>query len=164
MREDMHELLVERPRGGRRIRHTRHGLNALRPDQLEALPKRSSTGRDGPKTKWLNENLAPLHRYLERQLGRPWNTVYGEIRARLRFDNPIQLHVLQHLRMDVELHVDIVDGVPHRRESGVPLRGNWHSFYVCPNTGLLRRYQPRSRRPDAAARRKPKRKRKGSRR
>jgi hypothetical protein len=48
--------------------------------------------------KELNENLSPLRRYLERQVGRPWNKVYSEIAEHLRPDNVVQQHVRDHLR------------------------------------------------------------------
>lgn len=35
-------------------------------------------------SKVLNENLTPLRRYLERQVGRPWNKVYSEIAVGLK--------------------------------------------------------------------------------
>src|SRR5438309_9686382 len=37
-----------------------------------------------PGEKWLNENLAPLRRYLESNVGRPWSKVYAEIRSEER--------------------------------------------------------------------------------
>ena len=146
MREDMYELLLERPRGGRRIRHVRKRLSPLRMDEAEAAPKRVSVGRGVTKTKWLNENLAPLRRYLESRLGEPWDQVYSEIRRHVRFDSAVQLHVLQHLRWDVDLHVDIIDGVPVSRDRGRALYARWYSFYVCPETGVLRCYNPGRRR------------------
>jgi hypothetical protein len=85
--------------------------------------------------KQLNENLSPLRRYLERQVGRPWNKVYSEIAAHLRADNAVQQHVRDHLR-------DFVAVKPRRVSAG--WRGTGHSIwyqplYVDPVTGLLRR-------------------------
>ena len=48
--------------------------------------------------KLLNENLAPLRRYLERQVGRPWDKVYSEIAEGLRVASTVQRHVRDHLR------------------------------------------------------------------
>jgi len=47
--------------------------------------------------KVLNENLAPLRRYLERQVGRKWDKVYAEISAQLRPTSAVQQHVRDHL-------------------------------------------------------------------
>jgi hypothetical protein len=82
----------------------------------------------------MNESLGPLRRYLERQVGRPWNKVYAEIAARLCLDNAVQQHVRDHLR-------DFVAVTPRRQihdwrasVSG----GLWRQpLYVNPVTGLL---------------------------
>jgi hypothetical protein len=58
--------------------------------------RRSQRERGGYKM--LNENLAPLRRFLERQIGRPWDKVYSEIAERLRVDSTVQQHVREHLR------------------------------------------------------------------
>jgi hypothetical protein len=85
-------------------------------------------------TKQLNENLAPLRRYLEGQVGRPWNKVYAEIAANLRVDSTVQQHVRGHLG-------DFVAVTPRRNLSGwySPIRGGlwWQRLYVDPVTGLL---------------------------
>ena len=94
MRRDMARVIVERPRI--RTRNERQG-RACRPDDL---PQRESIRRPHVlrrSEKSLNENLAPLRRYLERQVGRPWDNVYSEIAANLRVDNTVQ----QHLRDDI---------------------------------------------------------------
>lgn len=160
MRSDMPKLLVERPRGGRRLRHQRVNLRGVR--DLDDLPKRLSIAHDNPRSKWLSENLEPLARLLERRVGMKWDSVYSEIREHVRFDNPIQLHVLQHLWQFVERHVVMIEGVPHRSPCLRPLSGYPRSFYVCPSTGILRRVAWSG--GPAAARRKCKRTRNGSRR
>lgn len=140
MRSDMPQLLVERPRGGWRGGLARTNLRAVR--DFDELPKRVSIARDNPRTKWLSENLNPLERLLERRVGCKWDRVYSEIREHVRFDDPIQLHVLQHLWQYVERHVVMIEGVPHSATvsgSRRPLSGYGRSFYVCPRTGILRR-------------------------
>jgi hypothetical protein len=39
--------------------------------------------------KQFNENLAPLRRYLERQIGRPWDKIYSGIAAHLRVHSTV---------------------------------------------------------------------------
>ena len=98
--------------------------------------------------KQLNENLAPLQRYLESQVGRPWNKFYAEIAARLRVDSTVDRYVRDHLR-------DFVAVTPRRNISGwrAPIRGGlwWQPLYVHPVTGLLCRTDklPEERRADA---------------
>jgi hypothetical protein len=86
--------------------------------------------------KTLNENLKPLRRYLESQVGRPWDKVYAEIAAHLRVDNAVQQHVRDHLR-------DFVAITPRRVAAGWrhrPATYLWYQpFYVDPATGLLLR-------------------------
>ena len=74
MRSDMFKVIVERPRG----RACSDGARQFRND--EARPPKMGMKHGYSSRKWLNENLAPLRRYLERQVGRPWNSVYGDIR------------------------------------------------------------------------------------
>ena len=52
----------------------------------------------------LNENLAPLQRYLARQVGRPWNKIYAEIAEHLKPTSTVQQHVRDHLKDFVQLH------------------------------------------------------------
>jgi hypothetical protein len=127
MREDMSRVIVEPPRlGGGRTRKGR-----TRP--LEDLPKQEGMQRPHMRSgdwKMLNENLAPLRRFLERQVGRPWNKVYSEIARHLRVDNAVQQHVRDHL-------ADFVAVKPRRRE-----RYDWlwyQPLYVDPKDGLLKR-------------------------
>jgi hypothetical protein len=125
MREDMARVIVERPRlGGGRTRKGR----AIAFDDLPAQEgMRRRYGRFGDR-KMLNENLAPLRRYLDRQVGRPWDAVYSEIARHLRPDNAVQQHVRDHL-------ADFVAVTPHPRRYRF-----WHEpFHVDPRDGLLKR-------------------------
>ena len=82
MRSDMSKVIVARPRlgsrnkaraKGRRRELQREGLDGHRLEGIKRL-------RGG--TKILNEHLGPLRRYLESQVGRPWDKVFSEICAR----------------------------------------------------------------------------------
>jgi hypothetical protein len=144
MRQDMQHLLVERGHAFRdpgrkgwasRVRF-RHGD----PEDGDGwLPPR-------PRPQF-SENLAPLYRYLAAQVGRPWDKVYSEIRARVEAGNAVQFHILQHLYDKVEVHVEIDEngtlwtigyGGRHPLNPGYRQR----RLYVCPRTGLLRRVKP----------------------
>ena len=129
MRRDMSRVLVERPRyhGGPRRRG--------RKVDLELLPLREpmSPGRGG--TKSLSDYLSPLRRLIERRVGRRWDDVYSEIRRHIRATSATQLHVLQHLERMVERRTVVLDGKVCRPD-GRPV---WAEFYVCPETGRLRR-------------------------
>jgi len=138
MREDMFEVIIERPRGGRN--YPRRPGRPMR--ELDEAPRMESMSRGRGGTKWLNENLAPLLRFLGRRVGRPWNEVHGEIAARLSLNSAVQKHVLDHVRQMVELHPVMVDGRPyypvaHNGRLRALEGSKWSRFYVCPRTGLL---------------------------
>ena len=131
MREDMAKVIVERPRI--KPRNCRKG----RAQAFESLPAHEGMRRGHAwrgERKELNENLAPLRRYLARQVGRPWSKVYSEIAAHLRVDSAVQQHVRDHLR-------DFVVVAPRRdiHDWRTTFRGGlwWQKFYVDPVTDLL---------------------------
>lgn len=142
MREDMFKVIVERPRRGA-------GCAASSRKRLNRdgdLPTKIGVSRHmwltHAKSKWLRENLAPLKRYLGKQVGRPWRDVQSDILATLRSRDPVQQHVLDHLKDFVARHVAI-DGngdwieVPQRRRRvrGAPWR---QPYYVDPWDSILK--------------------------
>ena len=138
MREDMFEVIIERPRGGGRSPRYRH----RRPRELEDMPRFESTARGRGGSKYLNENLAPLRRFFRSRLGRPWNEVHAEISQHLSLRSAVQKHVLDHVRQMVELHAVVIDGrayhpTTYRRHRLLVTPGRWGGFYVCPETGRL---------------------------
>ena len=139
----MHKVIVERPRLLRarwknkktalRLTHQQSSQAADAAEDYDSGPRRASSRRH---EKWLNENLAPLRRYLMRQVGRPWDKVYGEIRKTIDTRSAIGLHVLQHLEDYVATDAFTKDGVVFEFtwSSPAPVSG----LYVHPKTGLLR--------------------------
>ncbi|MSP03368.1 MAG: hypothetical protein EXR07_20345 [Acetobacteraceae bacterium] len=144
MREDMARVIVERPRIP--AFNNRKG----RLQALEDLPAHEGMRR--PRAlrgdrKELNENLTPLRRYLERQVGRPWDKVHSEIAAYLRAASTVQQHVRDHLR-------DFVAIKARRGIAGwtTSASGLWYQrLYVDPTSGLLCRTD---RLPEETARRR----------
>ncbi len=147
MRDDMAKIIVERPRVP--DRSERKGRD--RP--LEELPQYEGMRRPHLLRSWgkeLNENLQPLRRYLERQVGRPWSKVYAEIAQNLRMDNTVQQHVRDHLHDFVAVNPRRIAG-GWRSRSGSTL---WYQpLYVDPVTDLLCRTD---RLPEEKARRRAK--------
>lgn len=146
MRPDMAKVIVERPR--------HKGWAWRRPKgykrNLQRAPEDGGPAREGMKRPWaggqkyLNEHLGPLRRYLDKQVGRPWDKVYSEICAHINRDSAVQDHVRDHVDEYVGVHVILIDGVPcdgeGGRSYGKPLHQmRWRRWYVCPRTGLLRR-------------------------
>ncbi|MBK9261663.1 MAG: hypothetical protein IPM54_17890 [Polyangiaceae bacterium] len=144
MRKDMFEIIIERPRLGWRAKGKGRYVTKRRTDP-EALPCKEPMWFRG-QTKSLNENLAPLRRFLGRRVGRPWNAVWSELREFLSPKSAVQKHVYDHVLQYVERNPVIIDGIPYHPTASGPNRDKfwplssygWRGFYVCPRTGLLR--------------------------
>jgi hypothetical protein len=139
MRSDMFEVIIERPRRGSswKRKKGRHG----EPLRQQEGPTWEPVSR-GRGSKGLNENLAPLRRFLFSRVGRPWDAVRSEISAILNVRSAVQQHVLVHVKEMVEENAVLIDGVPHH----APCYGSYapipshrrRGLYVCPETGILR--------------------------
>jgi hypothetical protein len=140
MRDDMHKVIIERPRVLDRYSKPRRG----RAKPLDQLPGKRGMSRDYVEQraeKNLSDNLAPLRRYLARQVGRPWDKVFSEIAEKFGTRGPIHFHLRRHL-------FDFVAIRPRRRghswrdstgkrQSALRL---WHQpFYVDERDGILKR-------------------------
>lgn len=156
MRPDMAKVLVERPRCGGYLdfgdRLARFERRSRDRDDHDVLPFRMKTGAF--KTKYLNENLAPLRRFLRRSIGRRWDDVHAEIRRYLRTTNPVQLHVMQHVEDYVYFGRRDGDRIlltTRKGRSPLVLRDGWiepwyaseRLVYVCPDSGRLRAFPRR---------------------
>jgi hypothetical protein len=148
MREDMFEVIIERPRRGSRMGYRRRArrmdakVDARRdPDGMApqiGLGRWSLMGI----SKNLNENLAPLRRYLERQVNRPWDKVWSDISENLSTASTVQQHVRDHVGDFVAIRTLMQDGivlVTGRYGQPMPLRESHQRLYVDPRTGILRK-------------------------
>ncbi|WP_257459783.1 hypothetical protein [Archangium lipolyticum] len=149
MREDMFKVIVERPRmriPKRNGSHYPRGRLKIDRGDFEEAPKREGMGR-GYGYKYLNENLAPLRRFLRSCVGRPWNDVYSEICEHVSLDSAVKKHILEHLDQFVYRQVRESDGGIYEAidSYGRPVElepgSRWGRLYVCPRTGLLRAYE-----------------------
>ena len=100
MRDDLYKVIVERPRVGSR--------NATNSDgrifrNSEDAPAKVGMRRGYRDQKSLNENLAPLRRFLGSQVGRPWNKVYADLSAGIDRRNTVQDHIYAHIENYVEI-------------------------------------------------------------
>jgi len=139
MRGDMPKVIVERARTGRAP--LRKGRD-LRDDDLALSKvgvKRHARMRGGYKM--LNENLNPLKRFLEGQVGRPWDKVWSEVCENLRPSNTVQQHVRDHIPDFVAIKTSLRDGEiwVHDRFALKPLKETHTKLFVDPKSGLLRR-------------------------
>jgi hypothetical protein len=135
MRDDMDKVIVERPRrGGGWDRPGRGARDA------DDEPLRQGMRRAHARRKGLNENLAPLKRWLGQQVHRPWDQVYAELSAGIDRRNTVQDHIYTHIRDFVEREARVVDGqvcVSDWHRGWVPLRETRRPLFVHPVTGIL---------------------------
>jgi hypothetical protein len=138
MRSDMFKVIVERPRRGKStdgcVRQLRDDLDG--PDFLGM--------RIGYGHRWLNENLAPLRRYLQSQVNRPWDKVYGDLRTHIDSRSTVKQHILQHLSDFVAINTYIQnneiwcsDGSGSWHGGPKPLKSSRQPLFVKPSTGIL---------------------------
>lgn len=148
MRSDMAKVIVERPRRAGMISKG-HG----RVRDIEDLPRNQGMTRPH-RMNWggkeLNENLAPLKRFLQSRVGHKWDDVYSEISENLKVTSAVQQHVRDHVSDFVVTKVAVDDdgelwgmrwGRPYKIGSG------WRhqELYVDPRDGILKQTpaQPR---------------------
>jgi hypothetical protein len=139
MRDDMFKVIVERPR--RKPWASPKTARAYR--NSEQVPTKIGIRKGYDERKWLNENLAPLQRWLESQVNRPWDKVYAELAANIDRRNTVQEHIFAHIDQLVERKTRFIDGevfVMQRwpRAGLVPIRESRATLYVHPKTGILR--------------------------
>jgi hypothetical protein len=145
----MHKVVIERPRWNPGPGKNRRRANL--PDEL--WPKFEGIKRPHSCRKGLTDLLGPLKRWLQSQVGRPWNDVYSEACAVIKPDSIIRAHVKTHLLQFVQRNTFMHDGVVSYLATG---RGGGirpvlaekffrRVFYVHPETGLLEKIEPVSR-------------------
>lgn len=147
MRDDMDKVIVERPRkGGGRDKGTRQWRNSRERGNHLGM-RRGHNDRKG-----LNENLAPLRRWLHQQVQRPWDAVYAELCRGIDRRNAVQAHIHQHVDDFVDREAVWVDGEVlvrawPRSDHRVPLQqASRVTLFVHPLTGIL---LPNRRQPEA---------------
>src|SRR5262249_21405018 len=111
-------------------------------DELfDDLPHRVSGSRSKfmqeARTKYFSDQLSPLRRFLQSNIGRPWNKVYSEMREHLDARKTTGNHVFEHLEREVSTNCyeegRVIYSYDLSYTKAVPVYG----FYVHPRTGLL---------------------------
>ena len=142
MRKDMFKVIVERPRRGR-SRASKTKLRYLKAgDERTHLSGKRLAMERGDR-KWLNENLAPLKRYLFKQRGRKWDDVFSEICAHLDTGSTVKMHVREHLddfimrKVRIDENGMYVATNPHWGSPQAP--DQWRAkLYVDPVDGVIK--------------------------
>lgn len=153
MRRDMAKILCEtykvggRWDGNRKVRHSKRfneyvGEVGGKIGIHKALHVAQIDGRS------FGENLAPLYRYVSRQVGRPWSKVYSEICASCEKNGAVNNHIFLHLYDYIVRpeEVKFRDGKPGRIVYGgwkpIEVRQEGHyykAYYVDPRDGLIKK-------------------------
>lgn len=147
MRSDIGKLVTERERSGSSNPSLKTGLSiAWKGHEAEYDYDRmaSMSWNRLWQRKEFTDVLSPIYRWLDQQVGRPWNKVYSELCKNLDKRKVTHKHVLDHAFQHVERHTYLgVDGQFYSREtayrSEYPIKG----LFVHPKTGLVVRQVPR---------------------
>jgi len=146
----MHKVVVERPRHGRSWATSKAPLKP----PFDESPRYESMKANHTRRKWFSDLLGPLRRWLQSQVGRPWNDVYSEACAVIKPDSIIRAHVKTHLLEFVERHSFMHDGqvcildTSYRGGVKPVTEVGWRRslFFVHPETTLLQPIQQISKR------------------
>ena len=152
MRKDMAKVIVERPRkiDGWETPKGRIANRGKGHQDYEDLPYREGMKKQKGGTKILNENLAPLQRFIQSRVGLPWNQVYSEICENLKTNTAVQKHVRDHVGWMVTTKTFIgadgkLYGCGSNGSEHVIGESSWYpDFFVDPK-GILRFQKKRSR-------------------
>ncbi len=154
MRQDLHKVIIDLPRGGSRMRNRKsrlhlHGnqVNSWTDEKLEdhdSGPNRfpmsmraKYSGHYGEKD--FSDRLNPLRRFLRSQVGRRWDDVYSEMvqhtDTRSMVGRHFWIHVFQYVELECHLEKDgkVYDNITYSYRGKSETTG----FYVHPTTGIL---------------------------
>ena len=99
----MHKVVTERPRTGGRGKSRKTYDKAVLPKdkdddyrpQKESMRRKHKVNRD---YKQFSDLINPLYRYLEKQVGRPWDEVWSDICKVLKGNSTQAQHIKQHVK------------------------------------------------------------------
>jgi len=134
----MSKVIVERPRrGGGYVRKGRE----LDLDQQVSNQGMRKPYIKGYNYKELNENLAPLYRFLQSKLGFRWDDVYSEICENIRVTSTVQEHIRVHVKQMVATKISIDDNGEPWDMDGRPGKLSatpYVKYWVDPRDGILK--------------------------
>lgn len=145
MRADLHEVLIERPRSGHR-RKTARGNKPRAADWIDEDSYADSYRPRRLRTKYFDDLLSPLKRWLRSQVDRPWNKVWSELSTGIDSRSVVGGHLLDHVCSLVTIQTEYDS--KRRAVMPQPHVGFWKKrapvvgLYVDPRSGLLRWRDP----------------------
>lgn len=155
MRHDMGKVITERERGGSSAKSAKDGVSVKwggHDADYDDQPKRGKISRYsqyGYSHKEFTDVLSPLHGFIRKQVGRPWDKIYSEMCQILDKGKVTHKHVFDHVFGWVgRTVIHCADGIyrePDNISGFYDAQGKWQitsmapEFYVHPRTGLLRK-------------------------
>jgi hypothetical protein len=141
MRSDMFKVIVERPRWGAGHASSPK-LKRTQDYTIKHIGHKRHACESAPYTKSLNENLAPLVRFLRSRRGQPWDSVFSEICAHLDTGSTVKMHVRLHIEDFVFTRISIGRyGEWLFKGEVLGTQPRWfrsRSFFVDPQDGILK--------------------------
>ena len=148
MRKDLNKVLTETykegPFGrGRSFRGVRTAFNREHDEVGGREGMRCAFRFKGAYTKSFGENLAPLYRFVEKQVGRPWDKIYSDLNKVFDRRSVINNHIFEHIYDKIVKAKEIFyrEGKPYLigySGSMPPLSGTYKPYYVDPRDGILK--------------------------
>jgi hypothetical protein len=146
MRPDMKKLLCERPRYGG---WGKRSAASTKNKSYEDMPSKQSMSRTRYGTKEFGEFLAPLKRFIKKQVGRKWNDAYSDICEHINGYNPVQTHILEHVDGYISIKVQRVSTTESKTgfvsHGGIrPESSSWRhplragDLYVDPDDNIIK--------------------------
>jgi len=151
MRQDMGKVITERPRYGSSnpSQKTRLTVRWNGWDEDYAIETRMGMSRHrqhGFGAREFTDVLGPIYRWLDKQVGRPWNASYSELCEVLDKRKLTHAHVIDHVFREVE--TDIFRGTDGLWRA-FPYGGMFNGLYVDPTDGILKRQTlPKNEKPE----------------
>ena len=136
------EELIECYRHGARSKQKKGYKNKLKRNLYEHAPMHESIKyMHGGGTKYFNDNLEPMIRFLNSMVGKNWNKVHATLCSRLSKRTVAGLHVFNHLYDFVHVNTCIEGNKIFYYWFGqyqeLLSREKWPQFYVNHKTGQL---------------------------
>ncbi|MBU6453750.1 MAG: hypothetical protein KGS72_18365 [Cyanobacteria bacterium REEB67] len=137
MRNDMMKVVVEPARNGsafriakgEKVRLQREGIDSV---QQEGLGRRW----EHDDRSAMRDHLTALRRFLQKQVGRPWDEVYSEICSNAPKGSFLGHHLRELVSYEVSSDVRVAaDGVMYGARGWKVYDGD---LYACPETGILK--------------------------
>ncbi len=132
MRSDLNEVLIERPRSGLRCKSAR-GNKPRAADRIGEDSYADSYRPRRLRTKYFDDLLSPLKRWLRSQVDRPWNKVWSELSASIDGRGVAGRHLLDHVCSLVTIQTEY--DAKRRAVMPQPHVGFWKSAH--PSSGCM---------------------------